>query len=177
MVVVSGTDHGWNTAPRSPVIGASSVMSCSVADGTAVCATLRADVAAAGEPVMNCLSALLPAEATVRMPASRGVVHRGGQIVIERLTVRGTERHVDDVDMVAQVAVAVRIEGEVDGLEQRDATARGRGRGTRLDRVEDDARSYAAGAADDVGHMRAVTTERGRVRSADRIGIGQQRRC
>ena len=68
MVVVSGADQGWNTAPRSPVTGASSVMSCSVADGTAVCATLNADEAAAGEPVMNCLSALLPAEATVSTP-------------------------------------------------------------------------------------------------------------
>ncbi len=73
MVVVSGTDHGWNTAPRSPVTGASSVMSCSVADGTSVCATLSADVAAAGEPVMNCLSALLPADATVRTPAAEAL--------------------------------------------------------------------------------------------------------
>ena len=43
-------------------------MSCRVAEGTAVCATLSADDAAAGEPVMNCLSALLPAEATVNTP-------------------------------------------------------------------------------------------------------------
>ena len=71
MVVVSGADHGWNTAPRLPVTGASSVMSCSAADGTAVCATLSADEAAAGEPVMNCLSALLPADATVSTPATR----------------------------------------------------------------------------------------------------------
>ena len=40
-------------------------MICSDADGTAVCATLSAEEAAPGEPVMNCLSALLPADATV----------------------------------------------------------------------------------------------------------------
>src|SRR5688572_30984776 len=68
MVDVSSPDQGWCTAPRVPVTGASSSMSCSVDEGTAVCATLNADEAAAGEPVMNCLSALLPAEATVNTP-------------------------------------------------------------------------------------------------------------
>src|SRR5687768_14678846 len=70
MVVVSGADHVWNTAPRSATIGASTFMICSEAEGTAVCATLNADVAAAGEPVMNCLSALLPADATVSTPSA-----------------------------------------------------------------------------------------------------------
>ena len=69
-VDASGALHGWNTAPRSPVTGASSVMMFSVADGTAVCATLSAEVAAAGEPVMKGLSALLPAEATVSTPTA-----------------------------------------------------------------------------------------------------------
>src|ERR1041384_4253196 len=68
MVETSGADHGWNTAPRSPVIGATRVMSCNDDDGTSVCATLNAEEAAPGEPVMNCLSALLPAEATVNTP-------------------------------------------------------------------------------------------------------------
>src|SRR5688572_16563698 len=44
-------------------------MSCSVAEGTSVCATLKAEAAAPGEPVMNCLSALLPADATVSTPS------------------------------------------------------------------------------------------------------------
>src|ERR1700704_5211814 len=68
MVVVSGADQGWKIAPRSPVTGASNVMSCSAADGTDVCATLSAEAAAEGEPTMNCLSAALPAEATVSTP-------------------------------------------------------------------------------------------------------------
>ncbi len=64
-----GTDHGWNTAGNSsPVL--SSVISCSTAEGTWVCATLSAVGAAAGEPVMYGLSAELPAEATVSTPTA-----------------------------------------------------------------------------------------------------------
>ena len=63
-------------------------MSCSVDDGTSVCATLNADEAAAGEPVMNCLSALLPAEATVSTPTFAALSTASGQVVVERLTVR-----------------------------------------------------------------------------------------
>ena len=43
----------------------------------------------------------------------RGVVDRFGQVIVERLAVRRTQRHVDDVDAVANAAVAVRIEREV----------------------------------------------------------------
>ena len=168
---------GLEHRAASPVTGASSVMSCSVAEGTAVCATLSAEDAAAGEPVMNCLSALLPAEATVSTPSVRGVVDRGRQIVIERLAVRRTQRHVDDVDVVADAAVAVRIEREIHRLEQRDAAARSRGRGARLERVQLRARSHAQLAGDDVGDVRAVTAERGRVGSADRIRIRVEQRC
>src|SRR4051812_32567219 len=71
IVVVSGADQGWKIAPRFPVTGASSCMICNEAEGTAVCATDNADDAAAGDPVMNCLPAALPADAMVRTPAEK----------------------------------------------------------------------------------------------------------
>ena len=47
-----------------------------------------AEDAAPGEPVMNCLSALLPADATVSTPTCDGGVDRRRQVVVERLAVR-----------------------------------------------------------------------------------------
>jgi len=69
MGVASGTDQAWKVAKRvGGVAGDRMSIRPSVEVGTSVCATLSAVAAAAGEPVMNCLSALLPAEATVSTP-------------------------------------------------------------------------------------------------------------
>ena len=114
IAAVCGADQGWNTAKRGPgAAGARMSISRSVEVGTSVCATLSAVDAAAGEPVMNCLSALLPADATVNTPDLSRRIDRGGQIVIERLAVSRTQRHVDDVDVIGGGAITVRIHATI----------------------------------------------------------------
>ncbi len=139
-----------------------------MADGTAVCATLNAEVAAAGEPVMNCLSALLPAEATVSTPSADAVVHRRRQIVVERLAIRRTERHVDDVDAVR----GIRRHRSDRPRSPWPATAR-----CRCSEVAGAEQAFTAyinapGATplltgDDVGDMRAVAAVRGGIRRGE----------
>ena len=129
-----------------------------------------------GEPTMKGLSELLPAEATTTTPRSAALFEGGGQVVLV-LAVRRADRQVHHVDPVGNVAVAVRIEGEVDTLQHREAAARRRDRAAHLDRVEQRARSHADRPADDVGDVRAVTAGAadGAGAAVDRIGVRHRR--
>ena len=98
-------------------------------------------------------------------------IHRRGQIVVEGLAVVRTERHVDDVDSVIRVAIAVRVDGELHSLDERDAIARRCRGGANLDGVQLHVGRDALVSADDVGHMRSVAAGCRRIRCPDRIGI------
>jgi hypothetical protein len=52
-----------------------------------------------------------------------GVLDREREIVVDPLTVVGSERHVDDVEVVGRGAIAVRVDGPVDGPDEADAGA------------------------------------------------------
>jgi hypothetical protein len=98
--------------------------------------------------------------------------------VVFALAVVGAEREVHDVGVVGDVPVAVRIEREVDGLQQSDAAAARRDRAADLDRQELGARGHAFGgtdARDDVRHMAPVSAgarrRDGRRPAVDRIRI------
>ena len=81
------------------------------------------------------------------------------QVVVEGLTVVGTQRHIDDVHGIRGVAVAVRVYGEFHSLDQRNAGAGAGNRGAHLDGIKIGARGHAAEAAGNVGHVRAMTLE------------------
>ena len=96
----------------------------------------------------------------------RGLVDGQRQVVDERRAVIRPERHVEDVEMVLGLAVVVRVDGPVDGLQQADAGARRGDRRADLEGVQLDLRGDAQLAADDVGDVGAVALE------VDRVGIG-----
>jgi len=85
-----------------------------------------------------------------------GVLDGGGEVVVERLAVGRAERHVDDVDAVAELAVTVGVQRELHALDQGDARAGGGDGGADLHGVQVDVRSDAAHAADDVRDVGAV---------------------
>ena len=60
----------------------------------------------------------LPAEAMTTTPSVDSVFQRRGQVVFDLAVIRA-ERQVDDVSGVGKIAVAVRIECEIDGQQQR----------------------------------------------------------
>ena len=88
----------------------------------------------------------------------RRIVKGRREVIVKRRAVVSAQRHVDDVDGIRGVAIAVRIDREVHSLDQADAAAGVRVRGTDLDRVQIHfGRNAATRAADDIGDVRAVT--------------------
>ena len=100
-----------------------------------------------------------------------GVGH-GQRVGALGLAVERAERHVDDVDGVAHVAVLVRVEGPVDRLEHGGAVARALGtastpcRRRAWRRARGPVGAVGAVAGEDVGHVGAVALE------VDRVGVG-----
>src|SRR4030095_421432 len=95
-------------------------------------------------------------------------LRRRGNIVLD-LTVVRTKGHVDDVDGIAEVPVAVWIEGRVQALKNGDAAAEGGVGAANCEGRENGAGSpakvgtVAALAADNVGDMGSMTIEVDRI--------------
>ena len=98
-------------------------------------------------------------------------VGRGERQVVFDLAVGRAERHVDHVDGIVGIAVAVRVEREVHALQQRNAVARRRDGAAHLHRQQLGAgrhafvRAVRALAGNDVGDVCAMTVE------VDRVGV------
>ena len=172
MTVGNGADQGWKTAPFLRAIGDVIVISCNVADGTAVCATLNADDAAAGEPVMNCLSALLPAEATVSTPTFEALSTASDRSSSNGwpygepsdMLMMSTRSRMSPSPLGSSAKSMPWISAtplhDVAGAEQA------------LTAYDLCAREPHPAAGDDVGDVRAVTAESRGIGCADRIRIG-----